>query len=176
MFSIKNVFKKSNLNFPERELNGSCKKGFTLIELLVVIAVIGLLASIVLVSMKDVRSKARDAKRKEELRQISLAIEMYYAQYENYPRTPGWCTQISNPVNNWGPDFQADISPWLPKVPLDPLYHDTYQDYFYWNLDDQSYRLYAEMELEDKANDGIGGCTRIGGQNNEYDYRLPVPF
>jgi len=52
-------------------------KGFTLIELLVVIAIIGLLATLVLVSVTSSRQKARDARRISDLRQITLALEMY---------------------------------------------------------------------------------------------------
>lgn len=148
-------------------------KAFTLIELLVVIAVIGLLTSIVLVSLGPARKKARDARRRMDLAQISKAIEMYYDKYGNYPRDIGWCTQISNPDNNWGPDFQNDIEEWMSNVPLDPNYHDTYQDYFYWNVDDQSYYLYAELEMQDRASDEIPNCARIGGIDNTYDYRVP---
>lgn len=51
------------------------KNGFTLIELLVVISVIGLLASIILVSLKNVREKAHYAKAQAELEQfIKTAI------------------------------------------------------------------------------------------------------
>jgi prepilin-type N-terminal cleavage/methylation domain-containing protein len=64
-------------------------EGFTLIELLVVIAIIGLISSIVLVSLNSARVKARDAKRIAEIKQIQTALELYYDDNNAYPLSPG---------------------------------------------------------------------------------------
>ncbi len=66
------------------------KKGFTLIELLVVIAIIGILASIMVVSLTNAQKKARDAKRQSELNQLRTALTLY-ADDNNatYPGTSG---------------------------------------------------------------------------------------
>jgi len=62
------------------------QKGFTLIELLVVIAIIGILSSVVLASLNSARAKARDAKRISDIKQIQLALEMYYDEHDGvYP-------------------------------------------------------------------------------------------
>lgn len=52
-------------------------RGFTLIELLVVIAIIGILSSIILVSLSSARTKGNDAKVKEQLNAVRTAVEMY---------------------------------------------------------------------------------------------------
>ena len=59
--------------------------GFTLIELLVVIAIIGILATIVMVSLNTARAKARDARRISDVRQIQLALQMFYDATGAYP-------------------------------------------------------------------------------------------
>lgn len=53
------------------------KKGFTLIELLVVISVIGILASIALVSFGPAQKQARDTQRKSDIRQYQNSLENF---------------------------------------------------------------------------------------------------
>jgi hypothetical protein len=84
----------------------------------------------------------------------------------------GWCTQFSGAA--YFTAFKAELQPYMQNLPLDPLFANTYQDYFYRNVGDQAYYLYAELEGEDRADDGFTGCTRKGGIDNEYDYRYPA--
>ncbi len=53
-------------------------RGFTLIELLVVIAIIGVLASIVLVSLNGARKKGADARVISDVQEIRTALESGY--------------------------------------------------------------------------------------------------
>jgi len=53
-------------------------RGFTLIELLVVIAIIGILASIVLVSLNSARKKGNDTRVISDVNQIRTALETGY--------------------------------------------------------------------------------------------------
>lgn len=98
-------------------------KGFTLIELLVVIAIIGLLTSIVLVSINSARIKARDAKRKSDLHQIQTALAMYYNDNGYYPK-PGTIYGSGEyraySIDSSWTNLQTLLSPYLAKLPIDP--------------------------------------------------------
>jgi len=78
--------------------------GFTLIELLVVIAIIGILSSVVLASLNSAREKSRDARRVGDVKQLQLALEMYYDAHDNYPQA------LTDLVSG----------SFIPAVPVDP--------------------------------------------------------
>ena len=61
------------------------KSGFTLIELLVIVSVIGLLASVVLVSLNDARAKGRNSRRAEDANQLRNAFALSYSETGVFP-------------------------------------------------------------------------------------------
>ena len=93
-------------------------KGFTLIELLVVIAIIGLLASVVLLSLNSARAKSRDAKRLSDVRQLVSAMEMYFNDKSAYPTNTA---SVTNPVDLTSQGPSAALAPkYIGQIPAVP--------------------------------------------------------
>ena len=102
--------------------NRVLSRGFTLIELLVVIAIIGMLSSVVLASLNGARAKSRDARRIADMKQIQIALELYYDTNATYPN-PGWAWRSQ--CVGWGTHTAANVIPgltptYLPSMPSDP--------------------------------------------------------
>lgn len=102
--------------------------GFTLIELLVVISIIGLLTTVIFTAVSDARLKARDARRKADLRAIRTALTIYYNQYNRYPDekpqtacggSDAWASSNGTCGGQWL-TTDANFYQILAQVPRDP--------------------------------------------------------
>jgi prepilin-type N-terminal cleavage/methylation domain-containing protein len=97
----------------------NAKGGFTLIELLVVIAIIGILSSIVLVSLNSARKKGTDTRVISDVQETRTALESGYngAGYPDLVNSATNCSAatvitaglatLANCVNATGPDYNA---------------------------------------------------------------------
>jgi len=143
-------------------------KGFTLIELLVVIAIIGLLATIVLVSLNTARAKARDSRRLSDFHQVALALELYYDNNNNaYPAiASGNCTPA-----NWKTTMTTALQGggYMTLVPIDPSDGATYFYAYSSNATGTDYVLRARLEvssnpaLNTDVDGDVMGCTAASG-------------
>jgi general secretion pathway protein G len=95
-------------------------RGFTLIELLVVIAIIGLLVGIIVPNLGSAKASSRDARRVSDIKNIQLALALYYNDNLHYP-----CSlRGTGTIGSCAPDFL----PYVPSLPKDP---STNNDYIY---------------------------------------------
>lgn len=120
------------------------RKGFTLIEVLVVIAIIGILSSVILVSLNSGRDKARDAVRFNDMKAIQNALQVYVLDHGEYPDTEGeW-------IGSWqGAGWLPGLAPtYIREVPLDPVNTDTggKQLFYYYLSNGNAYCIQVPQE------------------------------
>lgn len=149
--------------------------GFTIIELLVVITIIGTLASISLNTLNTARVKARDAKRKADLRSIATALEFYYDDHGYYPDvinlrhadntrcriTPSFI--YSTDQDTCWTALANELMPYI-NLPIDPLNNAIY-NYIYFSCEQcsragtkQDYDLIAILEFPADLNRAGVNC------------------
>jgi prepilin-type N-terminal cleavage/methylation domain-containing protein/prepilin-type processing-associated H-X9-DG protein len=107
-------------------------RAFTLIELLVCIAIIGILASLLVTSLASARAKAHSISCVNNLRQVSLACQLYTVDFRDWlPYNLGqaeiqkvlarnWYWNWSSPVMNWELDSDNTNSVLLTKGGIGP--------------------------------------------------------
>ena len=113
--------------------------GFTLIEILVVTSIIVLLTATAVVTYSTFLKQSRDAKRKADLGQISVALEMYRSNNDTYPTTG--LSQLTTPTV------------YIQTVPTDPK-NPTYTYYYTGAVSDYTLGTYLEN----------GGAICVAGQ------------
>jgi len=87
-----------------RRIRKRAEAGFSLIELIVVVTIIGILASVAVVQVRNVQRKAQEAALKDNLFEMRKAIDNFYADKQRYP----------NDLNELVPNY-------LRKIPKDPI-------------------------------------------------------
>lgn len=94
-------------------------QGFTLIELLVVVTIIGVISAVGLASLTGVRGKTQDTVRKNDLRTLATALELYFQKNGEYLVDTDICPQTTNILyeNSNNNNFDDLISG---NLPLDP--------------------------------------------------------
>lgn len=132
------------------------ERGFTLIEMLVVIAIISILIGIGINTFTIAQQKARDVRRKADLRSIQVALELYKQDTGVYP-----VLSAANCSGGNGYHYAdvvlgcAALSPsfssYLPSIPKDPLGNSCPSGWFYQDTSCHGY-FYASP---------ISGCGYI---------------
>lgn len=87
-----------------RERPSRGQRGFTLIELMVVVTIVGILAGIAMVQVKNMQRKARETALMDNLHQMRKAIDNFYADKQRFPGS----------LDELVPDY-------LRKIPPDPI-------------------------------------------------------
>ncbi len=132
-----------------------------MIEMLVVISIIGILATLVAANLNSARSRARDAQRKSDMKNLQTALRLYYNDFGVYPGASGGgnilgCGSATPPTSlcPWGSEWSSGSEPdetvYMSALPRDPL--SPTQSYRYTFVNSDDYVLSACLENKSDTN------------------------
>ena len=111
-------------------------EGFTLIEIMVVILILGLLATIVVQSLRGATDKAKRTKAQADISEIKTALDRYYLDNGSYPTTDQGLQALVSAPSSGNIPTNYEQGGYIEQVPADPWGHP----YFYQS-DGNSYVL-----------------------------------
>lgn len=132
---------------------GCGKRGFTLIELLIVIAIIGLLATLAIVSLTTAQRKARDTKRVADASSLQKALELRYSDCADYPVATSITSLATDDSDNNSncESGEEGIGAYITQMPAPP---NTTYAYYYDGTDGDEYVV--GTTLEDSNHQALG--------------------
>ncbi len=139
---------------------GNTVKGFTLIELMIVIAIIAVLAAVGYATYANSQMLARDAKRKQDIRSVQAALEVYYERNNHYPDSVAgnWEKGCTDPATcsqgmNW--IFGGDYAPYINILPLEANNPANAYQYYGKSSGKTCYELVAPLENDNDADNNL---------------------
>lgn len=131
-------------------IQNKLRSAFTLIELLVTISIIGILSTLLLSNFNAARERARDAQRKSDLKNIQIALRLYYNDKGKYPLAGAGFTIAGCDSGfiacTWGEQWSVGTTVYMSTLPKDPLDNGETYMYRYVYTDGDTYTLSACLE------------------------------
>ncbi|MFJ9314355.1 type II secretion system protein [Pimelobacter simplex] len=97
------------------------QRGFTLIELLIVIVILGVLAAIVVFSVRGITDRGKTSACKADVATVQTAVEAYYAKQTTSPAYPAdeaaaTAALVPDFLNSWPADVDYTLTGGVPTV------------------------------------------------------------
>ena len=145
---------KQRKNAPIRT---SDSKGFTLVEMLIVISIIALLAGVLFANLDSAQQKAQDAKRIADVKQLEVALRLYYDRNHAYPEE----TTVEGSQSSWEvsfiPNFMEYLDQYVPtRIPKDPINSGPPTDNFATRPDGSFYYAYFKYGMDNGGGKAYG--------------------
>lgn len=136
-------------------VNRKNQDGFTLIEIMVVILILGLLATIVVQSLRGAADKAKKVKAQADISELKTSLDRYYLDNGSYPTTDQGLQALVTPPTSGRIPNNYTPGGYIERLPKDP-----WGNAYFYQSDGSTY------VLKSYGPDGIESADDIDGSQS----------